>query len=280
MLEENFKDIDDDFLTLIGRYFHKSSFKTKRQIIQLAENGQFNAAIFCLKEKIKFDKKNFIYNFIKTYGTNEKYILLFEAINNLTSNKAQYKIFDELLTAMHENKIYNTKVHPLIWMRNGEVACIDENVFFTDLLNNKLEILRMEKYAKLRQLRSFYLESDYFAKKCRATEVFLEAFLDNKPMFANVLNLIDKIEDIMVLEPDISENMEKLIIKKYQAHPSDPILAYSYANLYITAMQCDHANNLQKQFNKNPQITEDINKIFSDLAARPLKTIEEEKMLS
>ena len=280
MLEENFKDIDDDFLTLIGRYFHKSSFKTKRQIIQLAENGQFNAAIFCLKEKIKFDKKNFIYNFIKTYGTNEKYILLFDAINNLTSNKAQRRIFEELLSAMHENIIYNTKAQPLIWMKNGDVTCVDENVCFSDLINNNFEILRMKKYVKLRELRDFYIETDYFAKKSRATELFLAAFLDNKPMFANVLNLIDKIEDIMVLEPDISENMEKLIIKKYQAHPSDPILAYSYANLYITAFQCDHAVNLQKQFNKNPQITEDINKIFSDLAARPLKTIEEEKMLS
>lgn len=272
MIEENFKDIDDDFITLFGRYYILQDRKTKRLLSLLAEKGQVNAAIFCLDKKIPFDPKLFVYSFINNFGANNKYLLLFEMYYDLCKSKNFKMFLRDYDISFFQNRICGNHVLPLLLLRNGETARIDQDISFTDFVNNAFERKKSRIYTRLTSLRNFYRSSSYYDKKTRVYEIFLEEFKNDKPKMANIINMIDKAEDVSILEPKISESMENLIINTYENNKSDRISAFSYIDLFFSYARTDRYIKNREFFSDK---VEDIVDSLRMIGAKVLTTLDD-----
>ena len=271
MLEENFQDIDRDFLTVVSRYYLRPNRKNQMKLVELAENGQFNAALICLKDWFKFDKLSFYVNFVEKFGRNDKYIKLIYMFEQYTINKKMLNDLEKRIEKLcQKNWPLGTYAFPLLWMRDGSVKCIDQGLIFTPF--NLLEKIRLNAYSEIRELRKQFLDSKYYQLKSEATSMFLKEFLDDKPQFAGILNMLDKCNNTIILEPDISENVEELIYYDYVRHKNDEVYAYNYADMVMSILGTKHTQLCKKTFIDYTAL-ETAHQIFYNLHNRDLLTI-------
>lgn len=275
MLEENTKDIDLEYLSIISRYYLKPSRKNRKAIIDLAERGQLNAAVFCLKQNYKFDKTCFYLNFVNLFGKNEKYLKLIFMFEEYNKFRYYTNLLDRVASeASRKNWELGTHTFPLIWTKNGEIQCIDKNLVFDPFI--KSEKLRAYTYANLRDIRKNFMDTKYFKLKCEVSEIFLKEFLNDKPQFATILNMLDKIDNIVIFEPEISDNMERLIYFDYMKHKQDDISSFNFADMIMLNFGSDHSPLLSKNHFDYDTVDE-AHQIFNNLCQKSLVCESEKK---
>lgn len=276
MLEENTKEIDYKFLNVISRFYLKDNRTNKKALIELAESGQFNAALICLKRGFKFDKNLFLYSFINLFGKNQKYLEVIYAFEEYDKFRNEINsLKKEVSSVTKKNWQLGTKVFPLFWTRAGEINCIDDNLSFSAF--NLHEKIRSLNYAKIRQLREEFKATRYSQMKNEVSLIFLKEFLNDKPQFASILNMLDKSDDIIIFEPDISENIEELIYFEYANNPDDPIKSYYFADMVLSSIGSEHAKIMKKRCIDGGAV-EEIQKIFNTLAQKDLHCQEKIKI--
>ena len=277
MLEENFKPIDDDFLTAYGRHRLKRTRKTVYDLATLANGGQFNAALLCLNENIGFSLKRFYKNFQNHYGYNEKYLMVIKAFEDKKKYRKFYEKLDKnFIDIIHKNLSLGTKVAPLVRTRSGEYVRADENLYFQNILYNERERKRADYYGKLNYLREDYELSEFVLQKFVAVDEFFKVLLEKKPLYAGILNFLDVNDEYIGFDKQTSQTLINMINHSYEFHPENPVNAYNYANMVDTIMKCKMTNrNLQKNLIEHDALTK-TQDALRGLGNRKFKTLQED----
>lgn len=240
MLEENFQEIDKKFLdTFADFYLFPNKKENQNKIIELAEDGQFNSAIICLKKRFKFDKVCFFLNFINKFGKDEKYLKLVYMFEQLEINQKFFAKYNKVYEKVRKQNFQNeTYVFPLEWTLKG-VNCRDDGLIFTPF--NPQEKLRMSAYSKVRELREIYMDTKYYQIKNEVLEVFMKEYLDGKTQYAHILSTLDRADCVMGIDSKLMVDIEKKIYNDYYNDTSSKKKAFDFVDVIYSSYRNDYS---------------------------------------
>lgn len=279
MLEKDFKDIDNDFMTVFSRFKLNRSAKNKARLRLLAESGQFNAALVCFMENIHFKVPKYKQNNEAIYGESElfqKIIETYEEYNfDRKTIKRDEKNLDHLLKTLISK--YDMKVKPQVVDDYGDIRSVDEDIVFSGFLTNEREGGRGNVYGDLCEMRRIYNLSMFMQGRVDTMVMLKKELEKGHVQYAGLLDYITKSNDYVVLPLDVQKRVTTTIVDNYSKNRSNPVYAFAFANMVDMYGQTKVDYGVDKQL-RDKKLIEEKDKIFHLLAERAFITLPNDKV--
>ena len=279
MLEKDFKDMDNDFMTAFSRFKLNRSAKNKARLRILAENGQFNAALVCFMENIHFKRAKFKQNFDVIYGESELFQKIIETYEDFDIDRRTIKRDEKNLDSLLKTLIskYNMKVKPQVVDDYGEIRSVDEDIVFSGFLTNEHEEGRGKVYGDLCEMRKIYNLSLFMQGRVDVMMMLKSELEKGRVQYAGLLDYITKSNDYVVLPLEVQKKVTTTIVNNYTKDRSNPSYAFAFANMVDMYGQTKVDYGVDEQL-RNKRLIDEKDKIFNLLAGRPFITLPNDKV--
>ena len=279
MLEKDFKDMDNDFMTAFSRFKLNRSAKNKARLRILAESGQFNAALVCFMENIHFKRAKFKQNFDVIYGESELFQKIIETYEDFDIDRRTIKRDEKNLDSLLKTLIskYNMKVKPQVVDDYGEIRSVDEDIVFSGFLTNEHEEGRGKVYGDLCEMRKIYNLSLFMQGRVDVMMMLKSELEKGRVQYAGLLDYITKSNDYVVLPLEVQKKVTTTIVNNYTKDRANPSYAFAFANMVDMYGQTKVDYGVDEQL-RNKRLIDEKDKIFNLLAGRPFITLPNDKV--
>ena len=255
-MKKDIEKLDRDAITMISRYIllkvasENNDRDAKRVFENLklverclkgyAEKGQFNSALVCLLNGIKFNEKKFLSHHADPYDAPyaDKFLSLFHAYSKLKRDKNYYSaLSQDLQIYIHEFEIFQgkarkVKISPKVideFYKSYNEHSKDKNFQFDfSSIFSKEEI----GFRDLKARRNAYLNSEYVTLKLLSAHEFLNRF-KHEGKYAEILNFIGSTDKFFEFDIDTTVCLCDSILQAYLKDKNNPTSAFNYACMVL-----------------------------------------------